>query len=496
MTSISVITNQQAKLNQLLTEHRLTESINLFDPGKNEILPTNTFTIIVNDDLINIPPDWNALRAPIVFPQQLPFTESTFLAIIYLLQGDEEKALLFASKTRVVTEVILAASALQNNLIVQNDFQEYNSYAQFHNAAVLAHNNCFQENNNFENVKRLYKHAIDHTTHLEEKAFTAYHYSILLMDYAYFQEVHNLLSTLINSGLSKPAKLALKYQYCDLLLSLNKVSDGELEALKTLVQELLTLSKDLKNEYKEAMIMLLAADVSELSSHFMESLGCIQKAINYFKREGLEALIGNAYFKKGDLLVAWAHQGNPTMFTKAAESFREALKVFTKENTPQIFAQIHHRLAVIYAEMPFNPEKRAMIAALSVTSFNEALNYFTRTHFPCEYATLCNDFGNAYLKYPESLHTNNYSKAMQYYQEALAIRNKENFPLERSLTLLNYLEACWLMPQGEQLSEGLYEEMYSMAHEVKTLNADEGLVQEAARHLTELAKLKEVINNA
>ena len=54
----------------------------------------------------------------------------------------------------------------------------------------------------------------------------------------------------------------------------------------------------------------------------------------------------------------------------------------------------------------------------------------------------------------------------------------------------------WLLPQENQLSTGLIDEMESMAIEVKEISGDKGLIDEAERHLKELNKLKTSLENA
>jgi tetratricopeptide (TPR) repeat protein len=177
------------------------------------------------------------------------------------------------------------------------------------------------------------------------------------------------------------------------------------------------------------------------------------------------------------------------------EAFQEALRIFTKEETPEIFAEIHHQLGVLYAEMPDEDKKRSVWAALSSSSFREALSFYTKEAYPYQYATICNNYANALINYPPMKKADNYQKALELYREALEIRTAENFPYERALTLINFLEASWLVGnKDDTFHQERYKEMLEKASEIKYLVSDEKLIAEAERHLSDLKKLeKEVL---
>ena len=173
------------------------------------------------------------------------------------------------------------------------------------------------------------------------------------------------------------------------------------------------------------------------------------------------------------------------------EAYHEALQVFKKDEAPEVFADIHHQLGVIYAELPDENKKRSIWAALSATSFNEALQYYNKVDFPFEFGMICNNFANAYAKYPEGGKTDNYEKALNYYDEALSVRPAMNYPTERAVTLLNYLEASWKAGNPDKgFNFERYNDMVAKANEIKTLTNDEQLIKETDRHLMLLDELE------
>ena len=177
------------------------------------------------------------------------------------------------------------------------------------------------------------------------------------------------------------------------------------------------------------------------------------------------------------------------------ESYQEALKVFKKEEAPEVFAEIHHQLGVIYAELPDENKKRSIWAALSVTSFNEALTYYNQVDFPYEFAMICNNYGNAYTKFPAGGRTDNFEKALNYYDEALTVRNAIEYPAERAVTLLNYLEASWKVSNPHKgFNTERYNDMIAKVNEIKTLTGDEQLLTEVEKHFQMLDALEKELS--
>jgi tetratricopeptide (TPR) repeat protein len=244
-----------------------------------------------------------------------------------------------------------------------------------------------------------------------------------------------------------------------------------------------------------AMILMDATYIATISESFSEALGYISRAITIIENEQLLELLAQAQFSKGNLLQTWAQNGNPQFYRAAVQSYQAALKTFTKEDYPDIFAEIHHQLGKVYAEIPDEVKKKGVWAAVSVSSFNEALNYYNKIDFPYQFAMICNSMGNAYTKYPAALHTDNFDKALAWYREALDIRTTATYPLERVLTLCNYLEASWFVGNKEEFDEDRFNEMMNVANEIILLSNDEKILNSAKNDIQRLEALKAETQN-
>ena len=92
--------------------------------------------------------------------------------------------------------------------------------------------------------------------------------------------------------------------------------------------------------------------------------------------------------------------------------------------------------------------------------------------------------------------TDNFEKALFYYNEALEIRTAAAFPIERAATLLNYVEACWnlnLEGKGAVSDKALFENMLAKVQEALALNSDPQVKDEANQQLERLENLRQTL---
>lgn len=131
-----------------------------------------------------------------------------------------------------------------------------------------------------------------------------------------------------------------------------------LETLKNTLWEVLQHYKKQERFLEEALLLVDAAQVANYAESFPEALGYINRAVDILRKEEMPELLAQAQYRKGILLYTWAKKDNPQFFKGALESFQEALKVFSKAETPDVFADIHQYLGVIYAEIPDEVKKK------------------------------------------------------------------------------------------------------------------------------------------
>lgn len=498
MLSIFVKTEDSEKVEKIIKrEFRLDELIEIKDIFKEK--PTaNAYTMMIKEGDIKQPIDWQNVLPPFILSDAIPLSTENLLGLIFMKLGNYEKAYNYLDPNRVLLNDVDIINRLQNGIptdpsVLTSDFSPFDEYRFFHNQAILRHYASTDESFDLDKTVYFYKEALLAAPDDEHKAFTAKHYTTFLLDTGFIEECENTLLQAIHYALSDEAKMELKATLCACWLKKLVVPyDSALLAhLKDTLWEVLQHYEKQGRQAEVGLLLIDASHVANISDSFSESLGYISRAIDIFRKEELPELYANAQLRRGTLLYTWAKNGNPQFFKGAMDSYQEALKIFTREETPSVFADIHHHLGVIYSEIPDEIKRKSLWAAVSSSSFQEALNIYNKENHPYEYAMVCNSYGNAMTKYPQAIHSDNFEKALFYYQEALNIRTASAYPLERALTLLNYLEACWYVNNGtEEFNEARFNDMKEKANEIKKLTDDEKLLAEAQTHLDKLAELE------
>jgi len=495
--------NDLTTVNQLIkSEDRLSELVEVIV----DETPTSTAQkkpqLIVQDGQFQVALDWYNQMPPYLFPNQLPLSKEVFLGTIFGLLGNLEKTWNYLEGNSLLADWDIMMRIFNNYPI---DFEiiknqkitsDSDQYRYLHNLAV-AYNYAYFEGQNLPIIKQFYLQAIEKATSQDYKLFTSKHFANFLLDIGQTAEAEKILKEALQIAEKEEVKASLQFDLVKTLM--NKLVVPYLPELVAELKQTLWVCLQFYEKsqlWAEAgMLLIDASFIANIDNSFSESLGYINKAIKYLESENLAEMLGEAYIRKGILLYSWSKNGNPQFYRPALEAFQEALRIFTKEETPEIFAEIHHQLGVLYAEMPDEDKKRSVWAALSSSSFREALSFYTKEAYPYQYATICNNYANALTNYPPMKKADNYQKALELYREALEIRTAENFPYERALTLINFLEASWLVGnKDDTFHQERYKEMLEKASEIKYLVSDEKLIAEAERHLSDLKKLeKEVL---
>ncbi|MGF7214719.1 tetratricopeptide (TPR) repeat protein [Spirosoma lacussanchae] len=485
-TSVQSIIDAEFRLNELIKVCSLSDA------------PPDSLTI--REETIELPLDWAQRLPPVLLPSPLRCTPDTLLAVVYLYLGNWENVYEHAQYDRHLADALDLINRLQAGVSVElpaapvNGSGSFDHYRRWHNRAVAAHYGLIDTPE--ETIRQAYQAAISQAPDAGHRAFTTRHYATFLADLGQLAEADQLITEVAKAGLSTDAAIELLAVQTSIWLQQLTVPYDE--ALLTQTKDgLWRVLQHYEGQHRlpqVGMLLLDAAQVANFQNSFAEALGYLSRAINLFREEELPELVANAQYRKGILLYTWAQHGNPQFYRPAMEAYQEALKLFTQQNAPAIFADIQHHLGVIYAKIPDEARKKGIWAAISSSSFKHALAYYTKEAFPYEYATICNHFANAMTSYPQAARSDNYAKAIGLYRDALTIRTADRYPYERALTILNYLEAGWYVGEDDpQHQRTLYADMVRKAREVSRLVEDENLIREADQHLLKLADIQQDI---
>ncbi|MEO0777247.1 MAG: hypothetical protein AAFW73_11225 [Bacteroidota bacterium] len=500
MLSIFATTEYHSQIHAILErEDRLSELVTIYDLL--ERAPrSSAHCLIVDAQGLRLPIDWYNLAPPYLLPKQLPFEAENLLGLIFLQLDNWPKVQEYlADRPELLPELERFHGLKSGQQIREVDRLEagdtpWERYRRAHNQAVLRHYGYLAEEQTFARIRQAYDTAIAHSPHPEYAAFSTKHLATLLLDAGRIEDAVAVLQGAEHEALSPDARMALRALLSQVWMQQLRVPyDPKLMTqLKDTLWEVIQYLEENDRPVEAGLHLTDAAHIANISNSFTESLGYISKAIRIFDEAELSELAGNAQLRKGTLLYTWAQNGNPQFYKPAVEAYQRALQVFRKDLTPDVFADIHHHLAVLYAEMPSEPKKRSIWAGVASASFQEALDYYTAESHPYEYGRICNNYGNALTKFPPAVHSDNYEKALFYYAEALRVRDAR-YPYERAISLLNFLEASWNVSNpDESFNEDRYRDMVGKAEEVLQLVEAPEMMEAARGHLQALAQLKAV----
>lgn len=479
-------------------EYRLNELVQVLN--SNEQAPkTGQVFVVVNSKGVTIGLDWFDKRPPLLLQKNSSIEKEVLLALVYFLLENSSKAKDLLSGQPLLRQEIEVVDALKNGepletSVLTSGFDYFDEYRLMHNTAVLLQYGQELDEDIIKRVHYYYNEAIASAPEQELAAYSTKYYAIFLEQVGEIHRGIHLLEQYLTSGISEAANLSIKILLTGMVLTLPESAQDEQRRtqLQAWINEVLPILEGAGLPVELGMAYMDAAQVASWNGNHTEAIGCINKSIGLFEAEELDALKASAFYKKGIYLFLWSKSGMPQFFTSSAEAFHESLSFFTAEHTPSVYADIQQYLGLIYAEMPMEETKRGLWAAMSSSAFQESLKVYSESKAWYDYAKVCNAYGNALMRYPQAKLTDHFEKAAYYFNEALLIREPHLYPLERSITLLNYIEACWFIESESDFDTSRYDDMRAKATEVLALTNDEQLHMEAKRHLEQLEYLHKI----
>jgi tetratricopeptide (TPR) repeat protein len=137
-----------------------------------------------------------------------------------------------------------------------------------------------------------------------------------------------------------------------------------------------------------------------------------------------------------------AADGRRGALTEVVQLYQAALYAgITLEGTPETYALVQSNIGLAYVSMPMTDAGDKIRHAVAVSSFREALKVYTREAFPEQWTSTMLNMANA-LQYLDSSHREeNLMLAVDTYEELLAVRNKAYDPAGYGRLLANQANA-------------------------------------------------------
>lgn len=172
------------------------------------------------------------------------------------------------------------------------------------------------------------------------------------------------------------------------------------------------------------------------SEQLEQSLAAFENALNTLSGHGSAEEIAELEMNLGLVRHSLSSVGKAQL-NEAVAHYHRALRIFTREQYPTEYVNLHNNLATAYLAMPSSDQSGKLREALAVQSFEAALEVITLVDNPNEYAMLQNNLGNALQNSASGDSIANRFRAVEAYDEALKVRNASNQPEAYANTIAN-----------------------------------------------------------
>ena len=208
-------------------------------------------------------------------------------------------------------------------------------------------------------------------------------------------------------------------------------------------------------------------------------------AIGLVEECKLPMLVPELYTKMG-MMLQDASNGQRGALLQAVNSYQAALqKGVTQEDHPQLFAQLQNNLGLAYLSMPAFGASHQLRNGIAVQSFRHALKVYTIEDYPDMWASVSMNLANALQYAPSSHPEENLIQAVETYEEVLQVRSRAKDPVAYALVLLNQANALahlgMFKPALEKLAEAY--KLFHWYDHIEQANAAQELVEQINQKL-------------
>ena len=297
-------------------------------------------------------------------------------------------------------------------------------------------------------------------------------------------------------------EFSLNNELVALALATSAATDIEKEEFKSAQTKLKSAISEAKNESPILAALLLSQSADLAASLPNVSPALVMQdykgAIDMAEDCKLPMLIPELHTKMG-MMLQNASNGQRGALLQAVNSYQAALQSgVTEEDHPQLFAQLQNNLGLAYLSMPAMGASHQLRNGIAVQSFRHALKVYTIEEFPDMWASVSMNLANALVYAPSSHPEENLIQAVEIYEEVLQVRSRAKDPVAYALVLLN---------QGNALAHlgmfkpalGKLAEAYKLFHwydQIEQANAAQELVEQINQKLGDRGEQLELTRRA
>ena len=210
----------------------------------------------------------------------------------------------------------------------------------------------------------------------------------------------------------------------------------------------------------------LSMAIGDRAQNLSNAIAYYEKALDVYSSRDFPELHAQTHTNRAAAFLYLPSGDRAKNLQKAEQSLKIALDIFTQSRNAFQFAWCKSTLGAVYQEMARN---NPSYLARSIDCYQAALEVYTETAFPVDFARVMDALGTLYRSWTEGDRLENYRKAEKYYDSALKVYRLETFPDNWASTQTD-LGNCYLVWPGVDRQETLQKAIkcYQSAFSVHT----------------------------
>ncbi|KMO84455.1 hypothetical protein BST22_08025 [Mycolicibacterium chubuense] len=172
--------------------------------------------------------------------------------------------------------------------------------------------------------------------------------------------------------------------------------------------------------------------------------------------DGLKVARAELHLAAAGVLHEQAAQ-RPELMPSAIPHYHSALQLIRREDAPLLWASGHADLATAYLTMPMVEASSQLRLGIAAQSLRQALTVFTRDEHPQRWASVQLNLANSLVYTPSRHREENLVEAVEIYEAVLEARDRETDPSGRARVLANQGNVLAHLGVFDQAKAKLYE---------------------------------------
>ncbi|TET06172.1 MAG: tetratricopeptide repeat protein [Candidatus Atribacteria bacterium] len=211
--------------------------------------------------------------------------------------------------------------------------------------------------------------------------------------------------------------------------------------------------------------------------------------LNYIVDTGLENLIDNFNYiisnfkddsealflcarKAYDFWTVQTIKNRIDFLQISISTYNEALKFFSQKNNPTYYATAQHNIGMAYYDLSGIKDLEFNLKN-GINAYYKALKVFTLKDYPQEYAATQNNLGAIFFKYSEIIDKEeNLEKAIAAYNEALKVRTLKDYPQDYAQTQHNLGISYYYLAEKKDTETNLNKALISLNKALKVYSPE------------------------